>query len=121
MDEASENLRILLVDDDDHVRAALMRTLRRSGGVIEEFSSGYRAIARAAETSFDVAVLDISMPEMDGDALALELRQRQPDMRLVFVSADTESEGAQRAKNLTRATFVRKPWATAEMLRVVRG
>lgn len=121
MDEVSENLRILLVDDDDHVRAALMRTLRRSGGVIEEFSSGYRAIARASETSFDVAVLDISMPEMDGDALALELRQRQPDMRLVFVSADTESEGAQRAKNLTRATFVRKPWATAEMLRVVRG
>src|SRR5215475_492405 len=93
--------RILVVDDDRLVRSAMVRTLRRAPGVqVEDFADGEEALARVEKAAFDVAVLDLKMPVLDGVALAERLRAKLPNIKLIFVTADPHGELAQRAREM---------------------
>jgi two-component system, cell cycle response regulator CpdR len=113
-------LRILLVDDDDAIRAALVRILRRGNGLVEEFNSGHRAIARAKDQEFDLAILDLSMPEMGGEELAGVLLERSPRLRIVFISGESECARGIRIRGMGVQVFG-KPWDAAEVLAAVYG
>jgi CheY-like chemotaxis protein len=118
----TDPLRVLVVDDDRLVRAAMVRTLRRVPGItVEDFAEGEDALARLASASFDVAVLDLKMPAMDGVALAEALRARAPSMRLIFVTADPHGDLAQRARELSPSIVLAKPWRPDELATVLRG
>jgi FixJ family two-component response regulator len=113
-------VRVLLVDDDDAVRAALTRLLRRRGATVEEFSSGFRALARLSETTFDVAILDLSMPDIDGEELACALLERVPTMRVLFISGESDCERGNRIRDMGARVFG-KPWDTEDVLSAVYG
>jgi len=81
-------MHILFVDDDRFLRVMLAYGLRQQGLLVTEAESGAQALDLIGEQSFDVLLSDIRMPEMDGSALATEIRKRglQPNMRLVAIS-----------------------------------
>ena len=89
---------VLVVDDDRLVRMALLRTLRRLPGLtVTDFADPLEALEHARTNAFDVAILDLQMPDMDGATLAQELRSLQPMIQLVFMTANLTSELAGRA------------------------
>lgn len=68
--------RVLLVDDDDDVRRALRRMLEGAGASCRSFASGQAALAALDEERFDVALIDMMMPEMSGEELGRAIRAR---------------------------------------------
>ena len=82
------SVRILLADDHSLVRAGLRRILEGERGltVVAEASDGVEAVEAAAETPFDLAVLDVSMPKMTGLQAAREITRRQPEAKVLMLS-----------------------------------
>ena len=78
--------RILLAEDDDQLRVFLARGLERAGHVVESVGDGAAALALAQARSFDLLLADVVMPELDGIELAREVGQRQPGIRIMFIT-----------------------------------
>jgi CheY-like chemotaxis protein len=116
-----ELVRILVVDDDRLVRSAMVRTLRRASNVeVEDFPDGEQALARCRDTRFDLAVLDLKMPILDGVSLAHRLREMLPKIRLIFVTADPHGDLAQRAREMNPTALLAKPWSPDDLIRLLR-
>jgi two-component system response regulator DesR len=83
---------LLLADDDDGVRALLGSVLRAVDGVavVLEARDGAEALELASERVFDVAVLDLNMPRVDGIEAAGALRSLQPSLLIALHSSDPE-------------------------------
>jgi DNA-binding NarL/FixJ family response regulator len=85
----SKPVRILLADDHDVVRAGIRTMLesRKGWRVCAEASNGAECVRLVRENKFDVAVLDLEMPDMDGATAAREIKQQQPEMEVVIFTA----------------------------------
>jgi DNA-binding NtrC family response regulator len=90
---------ILVMDDDLLVLESMEDYLKQAGYAVVTASSAREALEQARETSCDVALLDMKMPEIDGFQVAAMLRQLQPDLRVVmftgYASLETEARAAQ--------------------------
>lgn len=114
-------VRVLLVDDESLIRRAVRRTFAALAEVtIEDFEHGPDAIARARESTFDVALLDLHMPGMNGVEVARQLRELQPACRLVFMTATPGSPLCTQAK-LMSDVVLGKPWSSRDLVQAVAG
>lgn len=113
--------RVLLAEDEFLIRMVVAEELAEQGHVVIEASSGDEAmrIVDAGEVC-DILVTDIQMPgTLDGIGLATQLRTRQPGTPVVYVTGRPESLAA--IKTLERYdAIIRKPFAAAEIVTVVR-
>jgi two-component system cell cycle sensor histidine kinase/response regulator CckA len=78
--------RILVVDDDEHVRRVAERILRRSGYEVRTAASGPEALAEVRRSSFDLLLTDMVMPGMTGRELARVVASEYPNIRILFMS-----------------------------------
>lgn len=78
--------KLLLVDDDEDVRYALGKYLRRAGHEVVEAKDGKAALSLLQADSFDTIVTDIIMPEADGIELVMAIRSRTPDLPIIAIS-----------------------------------
>lgn len=78
--------RILLAEDDEQLRIFLARGLERAGHVVESVGDGAAALRLGCERQFDLLLADVVMPELDGIELARELADRQPGIRIMFIT-----------------------------------
>jgi two-component system cell cycle sensor histidine kinase/response regulator CckA len=80
--------RVLLVEDEEVVRNFAARALKRQGYKVLEAASGVEAleVMEKSKGKIDIVVSDVVMPEMDGPTLLKELRQKNPDIKIIFVS-----------------------------------
>ena len=78
--------KVLVVDDDHRVREALVGMLRFAGHSTDHASSGHEALAKLERDRFDLVFTDLSMPGMDGWAVASEVRRRWPEIKVVLIT-----------------------------------
>src|SRR5271156_3418020 len=78
--------RILLAEDDDQLRLFLSRGLQRAGHVVDSVGDGAAALALAEKSDFDLLLADVVMPGLDGIELARMLTERQPGIRVMFIT-----------------------------------
>lgn len=86
--------RVLIVDDEPKVRAALGRVVDSFGAGVEMAASGDEALARLERTRFGVVVVDIIMPGLDGVQFIRTARARDPGLRIVAISGGGSYEVA---------------------------
>jgi DNA-binding NarL/FixJ family response regulator len=92
-------VRVLVVEDTDHVREMLVNILAIQGFEIAGQAAGAEeALALAAETDPDVVVMDYKMPETDGISATYRLREQDPDRAVILYSAYLTDELRQRAE-----------------------
>ena len=89
-------LRVLVVEDTDHVRRMLIDMLELDGFEVESVGSGADAVASVAEKRPDVVVLDYKMPGMDGLDVARALKASHRDLRIIIYTAFVD-DGLERA------------------------
>ena len=77
---------VLVVDDDERVRDALVGMLNSAGHRTDDAGSGQEALAKLEHAPFDLVFTDLSMPEMDGWAVASEVRRRWPGVKVVLIT-----------------------------------
>ena len=101
--------RVMIVDDEPALRAALRRTLRSSGIDVEDFADGRLAVERIRDQPFTCAILDLCMPGWDGVQTAVALLAVRPDLPLIMWSGGAPAALVARAHSLGLRAFFDKP------------
>ena len=112
---------ILIVDDEPGVRTSLSGVLRDEGFEVEAAASGEECLERAARGAFDVVVLDVWLPGIDGLVTLQRLRERNVDAQVVMISGHGNIESAVRAIKMGAFDFVEKPLSLEKTVLVVRN
>ena len=110
--------RILVIDDDEHIRETVRRVLESRGHTVEDADEGDAGIANVAQRAPDLVITDIFMPGQDGIEVLLELRKAFPALKVIAMSGgdgsgvlnlleDAELLGADRT--------IPKPFTPAEL------
>ncbi len=110
---------VLIVDDEAGVRSALSGVLRDEGYNVQAVESGEACLDRVSRTAYDVIVLDIWLPGIDGLATLARLRERRVDAPVVMISGHGNIESAVRAIKLGAFDFVEKPLSLEKTVLVV--
>lgn len=117
----SENLsRLLLVDDEPQIVRALTPALTAAGHSVEVADTGEAAITALAREPFEVVILDLGLPDMDGKAVIARLREWSETPIIVLSARDLESEKIA-ALDLGADDFVNKPVGVGELLARIRA
>ncbi|WP_375778657.1 response regulator [Bradyrhizobium sp. ma5] len=111
---------VLVVDDDPDVRAFLKDSLENLGYRPIICENGPAAIEAVETVSPEVAILDFAMPGMNGAEVARRLRQRLPDLPVIFASGYSETAAVSSARG-ERSRLLRKPFKIDELQAAVRG
>src|SRR5688500_6884829 len=112
---------IWIVDDEPGVRSALGGVLRDEGYNVDAVDSGETCLDRLSRRVFDVVVLDVWLPGMDGLATLARMRERQVDAQVVIISGHGNVESAVRAIKMGAFDFVEKPLSLEKTVLVVRN
>ena len=113
--------KILIVDDDEMVRMALVELLKPEGYDVFAVSSGLLALEKLEEETFDLMLLDIIMPEMDGIDLCKRIRQLEQHKETPIAFLTAKSQEADKAKGLEAGAtlFLSKPISPEKLLEFI--
>jgi DNA-binding NtrC family response regulator len=111
--------RILVVDDEVNARTALIELLRDEGYVVDSAADAFKALGKAADFAPDLVLTDLKMPGMDGLQLMARLREGDPDLPVVVMTAFGEVETAVRAMRSGARDYLSKPVNVGELSVVV--
>lgn len=113
--------RILIVDDDEMVRIAINELLKQEGYEVHSASNGNEALEKLDQGTYDLMMLDIIMPEMDGIELCQIIREmeKHKETPIVFLTAKNQDrdriQGLEAGANL----FLSKPLSPAKLLEII--
>jgi DNA-binding NtrC family response regulator len=108
-------IRLLVVDDDELLRQTLARRFERQGMTVSVASNGAEAISRAAEARFDVALLDLHLPDMSGIDVLAHLKEAQPELEALMLTAHGSIETAIQAMKRGAYDYLTKPFHLPEL------
>lgn len=110
--------KVLVAEDEESIREFIVINLTRSGYEVEQAENGAVALDLFSknENSFDVAILDIMMPEVDGLTVCKELRKRSSDLGIIMLSAKTQEMDKVTGLMLGADDYVTKPFSPSELL-----
>ena len=113
---------ILLVEDEEAVRAFAGRALSARGYKVHEAASGLEALdlMNGLSDPVDLVISDVVMPGMDGPTLMRELRRRQPDVKIIFISGYAEDAFQRNLPEDERFQFLPKPFSLKELATTVK-
>jgi DNA-binding NtrC family response regulator len=114
------NENILIVDDDIRVRKTLSSILLEEGYSVDAVENGRQAIRASEKAHFDVALVDVELPDMKGTELLLGLKQRQPEMIKIIVTGFPSIENAMKAVNEGADGYILKPFDVPKLLEMIR-
>jgi DNA-binding response OmpR family regulator len=109
-------MRILLVEDKNRLREAIKKALRESGYAVDSTDNGNDGLWMACENTYDVILLDIMLPGLDGLSVLEQLRERERDTPVLLLTA--KDTIADRVKGLRKGAddYLIKPFALEELL-----
>lgn len=115
-------LRLLVVDDHAIVREGLKRVLESTaaGWQVAEAEAGFRALELLRHQAFDLAIVDLSMPDMSGLELLRRIRAEYPQLKVLILSMHAEEQYAVRAFKAGANGYVTKDSAALELAAAVR-
>jgi DNA-binding NtrC family response regulator len=108
-------LNLLVVDDDDALRQTLVRRFQRLEMTVTEAQSGAEALSRAKEARYDVALLDLHLPDMTGIDLLAKLKESQPELEALMLTAHGSIETAIQAMKQGAYDYLTKPFHLPEL------
>lgn len=110
--------RILVVEDEDAIREFVVINLQRAGYDVVEANSGEAALQKYEENhgEFDVAILDIMMPGIDGLTVCKELRKKSGNLGIIMLTAKTQEMDKVTGLMLGADDYVTKPFSPSELV-----
>jgi two-component system response regulator ResD len=107
--------KLLIVDDDIHLRKLVMTYAELDGYQCEEAENGQQAIEKANDTQFDIVVLDVMMPELDGFETLGEIR-KESQVPVIMLTSRCEEYDKLLGFNLGADDYVAKPFSPKELM-----
>ena len=113
-------LRVLVIEDESRIRSFLTRALTADGFAVDGADNGQDGLERALRGSYDLVILDLLLPRLDGLTVLRELHRRSPDLPVVILSARCDLDTKLRSFDLGANDYVSKPFAVDELVARVR-
>jgi CheY-like chemotaxis protein/predicted transcriptional regulator len=111
---------VLLIDDDETIRKSLSRTLIKEGFHVDTVSDGKQALKKSQLRHFDLALIDIRLPDMEGTKLLKMLRQNIPEIKEIIITGYPSLENAIKAIDEGAHAYVVKPLNPPDLLAKIR-
>src|SRR6266487_3772695 len=112
---------VLIIDDEAEIRESLQTLLELEGYEVETAANGEQGLAKLGDRPFDLLLLDLALPDRNGIELLPEIRDRDPDLGVIMITAYGTVENAVRAMQAGATNFVQKPWDNEKLLADVRA
>ena len=116
----SESVRILVIDDDESIRKTTSMKLQHAGYLVDTAENGKQAVEMANMNFYNLAVIDIRLPDMDGIQLLTSLKETTPRMVKIILTGHPLLENAVGAVNKGADVYLIKPVNTDELLKVIK-
>lgn len=123
MNEKSERNRILVVDDEVDLTLFYRLSLEYHGFEVESFNDSRKALSNFKPNYYDLAILDIKMPNMDGFELYRKIKEIDPNVKVCFLTASELYYQEFREKEynaLDKDLFIRKPIGNDELIKEIK-
>lgn len=112
----------LVIEDEIKISSLLVRALAAEGFVVQRVGDGHNGLDRARTGRYDVVILDLRLPGLDGISVLRGIKESQPDQPVLVLSAITDAECRIRCLRLGAFDYVSKPFQLTELvLRVKNG
>lgn len=112
--------RILVVDDDENITATIQVILENEGYAVDVAAKGSEAIEKAKNAVYNVALIDIKLPDMEGTELLTRMRDTVPKVRKMIVTGYASKQNAIDAVNKGADAYIVKPVDVNKLLELVR-
>jgi DNA-binding NtrC family response regulator len=116
----SEAARILVIDDDENIRKVLATILEDEGYIVETAETAKKGIEKSEKAFYNLALIDIRLPDMEGIELLSKLRNTKPKMRKIIVTGYPTLQNAVAAVNKGADAYVMKPFEVEKILQTIR-
>ncbi len=113
--------RLLVVDDDDEIRELLEFDLSQSGYLVDTASDGYEGLNKALNFPYDLILLDIMMPKMNGFDVCKNIRKSKPDLPVLLLTAKGTMADKTEGFDMGADDYIVKPFDIQEVLLRVRA
>jgi DNA-binding response OmpR family regulator len=116
------NARIMLVDDEPDINAAMSVVLKRGGYDVDTFENPYIALEKLKPGFYGLIILDVKMPQMDGFELYREIKKVDKKAKICFLTASElyyENFRKEKFTPLDNELFIIKPISNAELLKKI--
>lgn len=109
-------MRILLIEDEPRIRAFVARGLGADGLVVDEAADGEAGLARALAAEYDLVVLDLLLPRLDGFSVLQALAAQRPEVPVLILSARSDLGTKLKGFALGASDYISKPFSLDELL-----
>ena len=110
----------LIIDDDSEVRNTLSAILESEGYLVETVENGKKAMKMCEKTPFDVALIDVELPDIKGTELLHLLNEKQPKMVRIIITGHPSIENATKSVNEKADGYITKPFNVPELLGMIK-
>jgi len=116
-----ENVRILVVEDDEKIASFVVKGLKQNGFAVDRSADGEQAFALAKAVAYDAAVVDLMLPKLDGLSLIRQLRAGDVRMPVLILSARASVDDRVKGLQAGGDDYLTKPFAFSELLARVQA
>jgi len=109
----------LVVDDDETILKSFKELLESRGYLVDTAETGLEALEKSEDQHYDLALLDIKLPDIEGTELLVEMHEDTPRMMKVMITGHASLENAVESLNLGADAYLMKPVKPEELLRIV--
>ena len=121
MTESEPKLRVLVVEDEASIRVGLCDVLRFRGFEVEAVEDGLAALSALDQAPWDLVLLDVMLPELDGFSVCERLRKSQPHLPVLMLTAKGSEDDVLRGFDVGADDYVTKPFSVRELLARVQA
>ena len=107
---------ILVVDDEHGIRTLLSEVLNIAGFQVTMAADGLDALNQIRKNKFDLVLLDVNLPKVDGFAILEKIRASAPTQPIIMISARTEKDDVTHGLRLGADDYIRKPFSVEELV-----
>jgi DNA-binding NtrC family response regulator len=115
-----KNARILVVDDDENIRKVLITILEDEGYNVESAETAQKAIKMTERETYNVALIDIRLPDMEGIELLTKMKDTTPKMRKIIITGYPTLQNAVEAVNKGADAYIMKPFNMDRVLATIK-
>ena len=108
--------KILIVDDEEKIRAMITKYARHEGFETDEAGDGMEAVEKCEKNDYDLVIMDVMMPELDGFSAVKEIKKAKPDMPFIMLSALGEEYDKIHGFDVGVDDYVVKPFSSKELM-----
>jgi two-component system nitrogen regulation response regulator NtrX len=112
--------RILVIDDDESIRNSLAAILRDEGYEVDVVSNGREALQKSEETIYNLALIDIKLPDMEGIDILIRMKDTVPKVRKIMMTGFPSVQNAIEAVNRKADAYLVKPVEVEKLLVTIR-